>query len=74
MHKGIDGLRVIVESTLAHNPYTGHLFVFVGKARDKVKILFWDRSDFVTAFLQRSPASALQSLRDECREDGVERQ
>ena len=24
------------------NPYEGHLFVFVGKAKDKVKILFWD--------------------------------
>ena len=26
---------------------SGHLFVFVGKAKDKVKILFWDRNGFV---------------------------
>jgi transposase len=47
MRKGIDGLRAIVEGTLRHDPYAGHLFVFVGKAKDKVKILFWDRSGFV---------------------------
>lgn len=47
MRKGIDGLRAIVESELRHDPFGGHLFVFVGKSRDKVKILFWDRSGFV---------------------------
>jgi len=47
MRNGIDGLRAIVEGALRHDPYDGHLFVFVGKAKDKVKILFWDRSGFV---------------------------
>ena len=47
MRNGIDGLRAIVEATLKKDPYEGHLFVFVGKAKDKVKILFWDRNGFV---------------------------
>ncbi len=47
MRKGIDGLRALVEGALRQDPFTGHLFVFVGKSRDKVKILFWDRSGFV---------------------------
>ena len=47
MRKGIDGLRAIVEATLKKDPYDGHLFVFVGKSRDKVKVLFWDRGGFV---------------------------
>ena len=47
MRNGIDGLRAIVEGTLLHDAYDGHLFVFVGKSKDKVKILFWDRSGFV---------------------------
>lgn len=29
------------------DPYEGHLFVFVGKSKDKVKILFWDKNGFV---------------------------
>jgi transposase len=47
MRNGIDGLRAIVESTLKKDPYAGHLFVFVGKSKDKVKVLFWDRNGFV---------------------------
>jgi transposase len=47
MRKGIDGLRVLVEGALKKDPYGGHLFVFVGKSKDKVKILFWDRNGFV---------------------------
>lgn len=47
MRNGIDGLRALVEGTLKKDPYQGHLFVFVGKSKDKVKILFWDRSGFV---------------------------
>lgn len=47
MRKGIDGLRTVVEQALRADPYEGHLFVFVGKTRDKVKILFWDRGGFV---------------------------
>jgi transposase len=46
MRKGIDGLRAIVGGALRQDPYAGHLFVFVGKAKGKVKILFWDRSGF----------------------------
>ena len=47
MRNGIDGLRAKVEQTLRKDPYEGHLFVFVGKSRDKLKILFWDRGGFV---------------------------
>ena len=47
MRKGIDGLRALVEGALKKDPYCGHLFVFVGKSKDKVKILFWDRNGFV---------------------------
>jgi transposase len=38
---------VLVEMALKKDPYGGHLFVFVGKSKDKVKILFWDRNGFV---------------------------
>jgi len=47
MRNGIDGLRAMVEGALKKDPYGGHLFVFVGKSKDKVKILFWDRNGFV---------------------------
>ena len=37
MRKGIDGLRAIVEGALRHDPYEGHLFVFVGRSKNKVQ-------------------------------------
>jgi transposase len=37
----------VVQQTLKLNPDEGHLFVFVGKGRDKLKILFWDRNGYV---------------------------
>lgn len=47
MRNGIDGLRAMVEQVLRKDPYEGHLFVFVGKGKDKVKVLFWDGNGFV---------------------------
>lgn len=52
MRNGIDGLRGVVVAALKKEPTSGHLFVFVGKSRDKVKILFWDKNGFVV-YLKR---------------------
>lgn len=46
MRNGIDGLSYLVEPLLAQHPMSGHLFVFVGRDRRKVKILYWDRTGF----------------------------
>jgi transposase len=44
--KGINGLSIVVEEQLAANPFSGHLFVFINKGRDKIKALYWERSGF----------------------------
>jgi transposase len=46
MRNGVDGLSYLVEPLLAQHPMSGHLFVFVGRDRRKVKILYWDRTGF----------------------------
>jgi len=46
MRKQIDGLAVLVEDVLEHNPLSSHLFVFCNRGRDKLKILFWQRNGF----------------------------
>lgn len=47
MRKSIDGLRAVVEAELQENAFSGHLFVFVSRRCDRVKILAWDNGGFV---------------------------
>jgi len=44
LRKGFNGLANITRSLLAEDPLSGHLFVFINRRRNRVKILFWDRS------------------------------
>lgn len=44
--KGIVGLAALVEGELGSNPFSGQLFVFTNRRRDKVKILYWEHNGF----------------------------
>jgi transposase len=43
MRKGFDGLYGLVSNVLEQDPLSGHLFLFVNRRRDRLKILYWDR-------------------------------
>lgn len=47
MRKSIDGLTAIVQGELREDAYSGHLFVFVSRRCDRVKILTFDKGGFV---------------------------
>ena len=42
MRRGFDGLALLVQETLKHNPHNGHLFVFRGRRGGLIKILWHD--------------------------------
>ena len=44
--KGINGLAALVEEVLKLDPLSEHLFVFCNRARDRVRILYWERNGF----------------------------
>ncbi|MBA3847239.1 MAG: IS66 family insertion sequence element accessory protein TnpB [Planctomycetes bacterium] len=46
MRKSFDSLSDLVRGQLDKDPYTGDVFVFVGKNRSRVKMLVWDASGF----------------------------
>jgi transposase len=47
MRKSINGLSILVEEALGLDPFAPRLFVFCNRKRDKVKILYWERTGFV---------------------------
>jgi len=38
MRKGFDTLAALVRETLGHDPLSGHLFLFAGHGKDRLKI------------------------------------
>jgi transposase len=46
MRKSFRGLLALTEAVLRQDPASGHLFVFVNRRRDMLKILHWDGSGF----------------------------
>ena len=52
MRKGFDGLVALVQLHLAEDPFSGQLYVFRGRAGDRVKIL-WSSGDGLCLFAKR---------------------
>ena len=46
LRKGFDGLAGATRELIQQDPLCGHLFVFLNRRRNQVKILMWDRNGF----------------------------
>jgi transposase len=52
MRKSFHGLVALTESVLAQDPLSGHLFVFVNRRRDRIKLLYWGGTGFCIWYQQ----------------------
>jgi transposase len=50
MRKGFDSLAALAREGLGYDPLSGHLFLFVGRHRDQIKILYWDKDGFALRY------------------------
>lgn len=50
MRKSIDGLSQLVTPLLSADAFSGSVFVFLSRRREKVKLLWWDRHGFWMAY------------------------
>jgi transposase len=46
MRKSINGLSLIVSEQFGYDPFSGSVFVFCNRSRDKLKILYWEYNGF----------------------------
>ena len=52
MRKSFDGLSAAVQAVFARDVLEGHLFLFLNRRCDRIKILWWDR-DGLALFYKR---------------------
>src|SRR6476659_627251 len=46
LRKSFDGLAAHVREELGHDPFSGHLFIFASKRRNRVKLLYYEKGGF----------------------------
>lgn len=52
MRCGFNGLAAKIQTALAENPFSGHVFVFRGRRGDTIKVLWWS-GDGLCLFAKR---------------------
>jgi transposase len=62
LRKSFDTLAALVTDVLAEDPFSGHVFCFLNRKRDRVKLLVWDRSGF-WLFCKRLEAGTFAEVR-----------
>lgn len=60
MRRSFDGLMAQVRSVLAHDPLSGHVFAFINRRRNQVKLLMWTRGGFT--IIHNQPSSYCTSF------------
>lgn len=65
LRKSFDGLSNEVRQVLATNPLSGHVFVFLNRRKNQVKLLLWTRGGFtiVAKRLERGTFSFPQRVK-----------
>jgi transposase len=50
MRKSINGLAALVQQNFQMNPFQNSLFIFCGRQRDRLKVLYWEGDGFVLLY------------------------
>ena len=57
MRKSFHGLVGLTESVFREDPLSGHLFVFINRRRDRIKLLYWGGTGFCIWYQQLEQGS-----------------
>jgi len=71
MNYSFDSLMGRAQEIFDQDPCSGHLFLFLNRSRDRMKILFWDRDGFCI-FYKRLERGTFQLLTTNNNDEGIE--
>jgi transposase len=46
MRKAVNGLTVIVQEDMSHDPFSGSIYLFCNRERKLLKAVYWDKTGF----------------------------
>jgi len=50
LRRGFDGLAAATRGLIGADPMSGHVFVFINRRRNRIKLLVWDRTGYVLVY------------------------
>ena len=50
LRRGFDGLAAATRSVISQDPMSGHVFAFINRRRNRIKLLIWDRTGFLLLY------------------------
>jgi len=50
LRRGFDGLAATTRSIIGQDPLSGHVFVFLNRRRNLIKLLVWDRTGYMLLY------------------------
>lgn len=50
LRRGFDGLAAATRSLIGVDPLSGHIFVFLNRRRNRIKLLLWDRTGYLLLY------------------------
>jgi len=50
LRRGFDGLAAVTRGVIRQDPLNGHVFVFLNRRKNRIKLLVWDRTGFVLLY------------------------
>lgn len=50
LRRGFDGLAAAVRSIVGADPLSGHVFAFLNRRKNRIKLLVWDRSGYMLLY------------------------
>ena len=55
LRRGFDGLAAATRSLIRQDPLSGHVFAFINRRGNRIKLLVWDRTGYVLLYNDRDP-------------------